>query len=144
MGVSFMKPPEVVLRSLVVQWLDKAAADFEAAQHLAGKPGRFGSITAFHCQQAVEKYLKAFLVRHQIEFPKTHDIAKLLILAATVKPEMAESLREAEFLTPFGVEVRYPGDAPELLPSGENEAIEIAGRVRNAVMVSIQPYLDAK
>jgi HEPN domain-containing protein len=24
----------------------------------------------FHAQQAAEKYIKAFLVRHQVEFPK--------------------------------------------------------------------------
>jgi HEPN domain-containing protein len=34
--------------------------------------------------QAVEKYLKALLVQRQIEFPKTHDIAKLLDRVATV------------------------------------------------------------
>jgi predicted nucleotidyltransferase len=36
---------------------------------------RFREIVAFHCQQAVEKFLKALLVRRQIEFPKTHDIS---------------------------------------------------------------------
>jgi HEPN domain-containing protein len=139
-----MKPPEVALRDLVVQWLDKAAADLEAAEHLSGQAHRFGVITAFHCQQAVEKYLKAFLVRHQLEFPKTHDIAKLLVYVATINTEMAGSLRDAEFLTTFGVEMRYPGDAPELLPGGERESIDTARHVRNVVMDSIQAYLDAR
>jgi HEPN domain-containing protein len=73
-----MKPPDVALRGLVLQWLDKVAADFDAAEQLCAMGGRFREIIAFLCQQAVEKYLKALLVRHQIEFPKTHDIAKLL------------------------------------------------------------------
>ena len=73
-----MKPPDVALRGLVLQWLDKAAADFDAAEQLCAQGDRFRKIVAFHCQQAAEKYLRAFLVRHQIEFPKTHDIAKLL------------------------------------------------------------------
>ena len=54
----------------------------------------------------------------------------------------AESLREADVLTPFGVETRYPSDAPEVLPGGEVEAIGVARMVRNAVMISLQPYLD--
>ena len=87
---------------------------------------RFREIIAFHCQQAVEKYLKALLVRHQIEFPKTHDIAKLLDRVAAANANMAESLRNADVLKPFGVEVRYPSDAPELLPGGETEAIDMA------------------
>ena len=103
---------------------------------------RFREIIAFHCQQAVEKYLKALLVRHQIEFPKTHDIAKLLDRVATVNANMAESLRDADVLTPFGVEVRYPSEAPELLPGGEAEAIDMARRVKDAVMISLQSYCD--
>ena len=55
---------------------------------------------------------------------------------------IAESLRDADVLTPFGVEVRYPSEAPEVLQGGETEAIGIARRVRNAVMISLQPYLD--
>jgi HEPN domain-containing protein len=68
-----MKLPETALRELVLQWLEKAAADFGAAEQLRAQSGRFREIIAFHCQQAAEKYLKALLVRHQIEFPKTHE-----------------------------------------------------------------------
>jgi HEPN domain-containing protein len=49
-----MKPPEAALRQLVRQWLDKATADFEAAEQLSAHCGRFREIVAFHCQQAVE------------------------------------------------------------------------------------------
>ena len=137
-----MKPPDVARRELVLQWLDKAASDFDAAEQLCLQGDRFREIIAFLCQQAVEKYLKAFLVRHQIEFPKTHDIAKLLDRVATVNANMAESLRDADVLTPFGVDVRYPSDAPELLPGGETEVIDMARRVRDSVMTSLQPYCD--
>ncbi len=138
-----MKPPETALRELVRQWFDKATADFEAAEQLCGQDGRFREIVAFHCQQAVEKYLKAFLVQRQVEFPKTHDIAKLLDRVATVDLATAESLRDADALTPFGVQVRYPSDAPEILPSGEVEAIGMARMVRRRAIVLLQSYLDA-
>jgi HEPN domain-containing protein len=72
-----MKPPEDALRSLVRQWLEKAARDLDAAERLSTEGGRLREIVAFHCQQAAEKYLKALLVRNQIEFPKTHDILTL-------------------------------------------------------------------
>jgi HEPN domain-containing protein len=70
-----MKAPDTALREMVLQWLDKAAADFDAAEQLSTQGGRLREIVAFHCRQAVEKYLKALPVRRQIEFPKTHDIA---------------------------------------------------------------------
>ncbi len=102
---------------------------------------RFREIIAFHCQQVVEKYLKALLARQQVEFPKTHDIRKLLALVAEVHPDLAESLDDADVLTPFGVEIRYPGDAPEVLPGGETEAFGIARRARAAVMMLLEPFL---
>lgn len=139
-----MKPPDAAVRELVLQWLAKAAADFEAAEQLAMLGGRFREIIAFHCQQAAEKYLKALLVQRQVEFPKTHDIAKLLDRVATVDAGTAGSLRDADAHTPFGVEARYPSDAPEVLPGCEIEAIGMARSVRNAVMTSLQPYLYQK
>ena len=136
-----MKPPEAVLRELVVQWLEKAERDFDAAQQLLRESDRFREIIAFHCQQAAEKYLKALLVRHQVEFPKTHDIRKLLWWVATIDPQLAESLSDADALTPFGVEVRYPSDTPELLPGSEAAVFETARRVKDSVMALLQPYL---
>ena len=64
----------------------------------------------FHAQQGAEKFIKAALVRHQIEFPKTHDIAVLRQLLGRVDPTLCESLAIADPLTPYGVEFWYPGD----------------------------------
>jgi len=49
-----MKPPDAALRELVLQWLDKAAAGFGAAEQLSTQGGRCREIVAFHCQQAIE------------------------------------------------------------------------------------------
>jgi HEPN domain-containing protein len=50
-----MKLPDVAIRELVLQWLEKAAADLDAAEQLCTQGGRFREIIAFHCQQAAEK-----------------------------------------------------------------------------------------
>jgi hypothetical protein len=68
----------------------------------------------------------------------------LLERLATADSSVAESLRGADVLTPFGVEARYPGDAPEILVGGETAAFEIACQVRDAVVSSLQPYLEGK
>mgnify|MGYP000307964815 CR=1 FL=1 len=41
--------------------------------------GNYTSTICFHAQQAVEKYLKAFLILHDIDFPRTHDVDYLLL-----------------------------------------------------------------
>lgn len=132
-----MQPPDEVLRSLVAQWTAKAEQDFEVAVHLLEEGGRFAETIGFLSQQSVEKYLKAFLISRRIEFPRTHDIHRLLQLLATADAEMAATLTDAELLTPFGVEVRYPGDKPEMLPGGTSASVELARRVKDAVMASL-------
>jgi HEPN domain-containing protein len=128
-----MKPPEEELRSLVAQWVRKADEDFRALEHLAEEADKFRGVITFHAQQAVEKYIKALLTLHGIDFPKTHDIRRLLDLLRPVDPQVAQQLREAQWLTPFGAAIRYPGDFPELRPGDEERAIELARRVRTAV-----------
>ncbi|MGO9260847.1 MAG: HEPN domain-containing protein [Bryobacteraceae bacterium] len=124
----------------MLRWLGKADTYFAAAEQLSTQGERFREIIAFHCPQAVGKYLKAFPIWRQIEFPKTHDVAKLLARVATVNANLAESLGDADMLTPFGVEARYP--TRRNFFRATTEAIDMAHRVKNAVMISFQPYLD--
>lgn len=69
-----MQPPEEAKRKLFAEWIRKADDDFRVAELLANEGSGLTGPIAFHAQQAVEKYLKAFLTWHQIGFPKTHDI----------------------------------------------------------------------
>jgi HEPN domain-containing protein len=85
--------------------------------------------------------LNVLLLRYQGELPKSHEIATLLGRVAAVDRRLADSMRDADALTPFGVDVRYPGEAPELLPDAEREALDIFRRMRNAVMTSLQTHL---
>jgi HEPN domain-containing protein len=88
-----MKSPEEAKRELYERWIRRADEDLAVAEQLSfdGVP-YFGSI-GFHAQQAAEKFLKAFLVWHQIEFPKTHDLGKLLQLVARSDQKLADSLQ---------------------------------------------------
>jgi hypothetical protein len=82
-----MKPPDPDAESLLSEWIEKAEADLEAAAQLAphvATSARLREVVGFHCQQAVEKFLKALLTYYQVEFPKTHDIERLLTLVGRV------------------------------------------------------------
>jgi HEPN domain-containing protein len=136
-----MKSREAELRDLVCDWLRKADLDCEVAARLASEGDRFRDIVAFHCQQAVEKYVKAILVRHQVEFRKTHDIERLLHILRTVEPSIADGLASATWLTPFGVDIRYPGDFPETLSGDETRALGLAQGARKATMTLLSSFL---
>jgi HEPN domain-containing protein len=129
-----MRPPEEVKKEIVRQWLAKAEQDMQASRTLleTGLPLFYPA--CFHAQQAAEKYLKALLTWHQIEFPKTHAIEQLLDLLKEADAETASSLKDAVVLTPYGVDIRYPGDQPEPNREEAREAVGLARRVRDVVI----------
>jgi len=128
-----MKPPEVIKEEFTREWVRKTEIDFKTAGHLCHGGPDFAEGTAFHSQQAAEKYLKAFLVWHQIEFQKTHDIEALLRLAGKVDDKIPEILGDTVILTPYGVDYRYPGEYPEVGMSDAERAFLLADRVRAEV-----------
>ncbi len=134
-----MKPPEVVKRGFVRQWLRRGHADLAAARHLLSGGADLSYSAAFHAQQAAEKFLKAALVWHQVEFPKTHDIDRLVELVHTADPSLAALTRQAAALTPYGVEARYPGDLPQPDREEAREALTLAEGVREAVLQHLPP-----
>jgi HEPN domain-containing protein len=63
------------------EWADKADNDLKTAAHTLKLGDKCPTDTVcFHAQQCVEKYLKAFFVVLEIEFPRTHDIEILVSL----------------------------------------------------------------
>ena len=59
----------------------KAEEDFRNAEYTLTMPKNCPySTVCFHCQQCVEKYIKAMLVLHEVEFPRIHDIGELIRL----------------------------------------------------------------
>lgn len=128
-----MRPPEETTQDLLRQWLLKAEEDFAVAEHLLSESTPYVGTVGFHAQQAAEKFLKAVLVHYQVEFPKTHDLGKLLDLIAPVNAPLADCLRGATALNPLGATMRYPSDLPELTAQDARTAVGLAAVVREAV-----------
>jgi len=111
------------------QWLAKARSDLLSADNnLASERVPYDTV-CFHCQQAAEKILKAYLAASGQSAPRTHD---LLLLLEKVLPlsGSADALRDAlAILMPYAVEIRYPDDW--FMPSEDDarEARDLAERV---------------
>jgi HEPN domain-containing protein len=111
------------------QWLLKAKNDLlNADNNLKAEDVPFDTV-CFHCQQAVEKMLKAYLVGKKEPYPITHDLF-LLLEKVLLFDNSAQKLRDAlSILMPYAVEVRYPDDF--YMPSRQDaqEARETAEEV---------------
>ena len=93
----------------VIPWIERADADFASARYLAKNmhPVPTG-IVCFHCQQAAEKYLKAFLVYNDQEPQKTHELSEIIKQCCKFNTDFSVLNLKSKFLIPFAVGTRYP------------------------------------
>ncbi|SHJ42791.1 HEPN domain-containing protein [Tangfeifania diversioriginum] len=111
---------------IVAAWIEKGDHDLGSAKVIFQYIPEYFDTVAFHCQQAVEKYLKALLIFHEIEFPRTHDLPFLLELLSRKMDVDSNQFDKAIVLNGFAVEIRYPNLTIKLSKEELHEAIEIA------------------
>lgn len=121
----------------IKEWIEKADHDLGSAKiiylHL---PDYFDTI-AFHCQQAVEKYIKAILIYHKIDFIRSHDLVYLLdLLSRTIEIDEL-NFKKAFTINNFGVQIRYPNKIIKLTKEELEAAIRIADEFRNFAVKQI-------
>lgn len=132
-----MSKDETIER-LTGQWIKVAEKDLLAAKQGLEAEAVITDIICFHCQQAAEKFLKAFLVKSQIEFTKTHNIMVLVNLCSEIDKSFKDELSEADSLTDYAVEIRYPGDWYEPTIEETKQAYEVALKVKEFVLRKIK------
>ena len=137
-----MRSREQVIWDFVQQWLKKAERDIKTAEILLEVKIDDYDTLAFHCQQAVEKYIKAYLVGHQIEFRKTHDLEELIHLASRKDESFLDEISFCKWLTPFGTEFRYPGDYPEVDIETAKKAYNDTILVKETILQRLKDYLS--
>ena len=96
------------LESLVAEWLELGRQDLASAEFLLSMRPMPLEVIGFHCQQAVEKHLKAFLVQQGIEPDRTHDLLFLLQSCLSIDPSLEDLKETCAKLTDFAVRSRYP------------------------------------
>ena len=93
-----------------------------AASHLPD----YDDVIAFHCQQAIEKALKGYLIFLDIEFKPVHDLGYLLNLASTKNDAIDIYFEEVDRISRYAVQIRYPDTIIKLTKFQIQEAIKMA------------------
>jgi HEPN domain-containing protein len=128
-------PPDL---QIIRQWLKKANADLRMAD-LAQAETSLIAETGFHCQQAAEKALKAYLTFHEVEFDWSHNITYLLRLCAAKDPSFAQFEPSAARLTQFAVQFRYPTFEPYPAIGESRQALSVARDIVEFVLHHLPP-----
>jgi HEPN domain-containing protein len=122
---------------LINSWIDKANKDLLTAEHELSFPNVVTESVCFHCQQAVEKYLKAYLVFLGISFAKTHEIGELITKCENKDKDVSVFKEEADKLTDYAIEIRYPDDWYEPTLNEAKEAFTIARKIKEFIQNKI-------
>jgi len=117
---------------LVAAWVGKAESDLTNLE-LCLAHERALDTACFHAQQAAEKYLKAYLIAVDREFPLVHNLEKLIQTCAEQEPRFLELLALGQELTPYAVELRYDADFAPTLETAE-AARDAAQRIKALVL----------
>lgn len=120
-------------------WMMRAEHDFTIAVRDMEYPTPTTDMVCFHMQQAAEKYLKAFLVFHGREYPRTHRLEVIIQFCAEIDPEFYQ-LHEVgvDDLSRYATTMRYGESA--YMPSLEETrtAMDLAEKVKHFVLQKLR------
>lgn len=121
----------------VQAWLRVAATDRRVAEICLRAEPPLRDAAAFHCQQAAEKLMKAFLVRGATDFGKTHNLKYLGAIVIRLFPAVEPLVTPIVDWTHWGVAYRHSDDpGPEPEPSDEElqSALDLIERLATALL----------
>ncbi len=116
-------------------WFAKADDDLEIARRALGPDRPLPAMACFHAQQCAEKYLKGYLIAHDVPFRLVHDLDYLIQLCTALNPALEDLTPAADFLNAYIATGRYPAEADEE-PDIEaaRQAIHLAQQIADFVL----------
>lgn len=117
----------------VKQWIIKGDHDLGTAKITFLHIPEYLDTVTFHCQQAVEKYLKAYLIFLSLDFRFSHDLVYLLDIISQKDKKIEEYYDLVSELQGYAIEVRYPNETIFLSKEKVEEAFHIAKSVRQYI-----------
>jgi HEPN domain-containing protein len=120
------------------EWVVIAETDFDSAKLLNESARKHFEIICYHCAQAVEKYLKGYLVYKDIVPRKTHDLLFLNNICIERDKRFEAIITGCGFLNRFASDIRYPHKY-ETNETDASFSIDAVEKIRN-----IEPILELR
>lgn len=97
-------------RRYAQEWYEKAERDLKRVNILLSVNDAEGA--SFHLQQALEKFLKAFLIHHGWRLQRTHELVELLDEALKYDPALIHYMPLCKQVQKYYTDSRYPSKVP--------------------------------
>jgi HEPN domain-containing protein len=97
-----------------IKWLNRASQDIKMIESIKddGLEGMEDSF-CYLCHQAVEKLLKALVIKEEKSVQKTHDLGFLLGKCGKYHKQLSDFKDKITILNEYAVSARYPDDFGE-------------------------------
>jgi HEPN domain-containing protein len=127
----------------IKQWIIKGDHDLGTAKITYLHIPEYLDTVTFHCQQAVEKYFKAYLVFLSVPFKLSHDLIYLIDLIS-IKDIDSESFYDpVSEMQGYAVELRYPNETIYLSNEKVEKALLLAKEIRDFVIYKMGISVDS-
>jgi HEPN domain-containing protein len=127
----------------IKQWIIKGDHDLGTAKITYLHIPEYLDTVTFHCQQAVEKYFKAYLVFLSVPFKLSHDLIYLIDLIS-IKDIDSESFYDpVSEMQGYAVEIRYPNETIYLSNEKVEKALLLAKEIRDFVIYKMGISVDS-
>ena len=126
----------------IKQWIIKGDHDLGTAKITYSHIPEYLDTVTFHCQQAVEKYLKAYLIFQSTVFKFSHDLIYLLDLITQKDSDFENYYDMVSELQGYAIEIRYPNETIFLSNEKVEKAMMIAKNVRGCVTKKMNIKID--
>jgi len=110
-------------------WLLRAKGNLNLAENGGRLKGVLLEDLCFNAQQAAEKALKAVCLAQGMDIPKTHSLIHLMDILESRGIEIPKNVRDADILTQYAVQSRYPSLIEEITKSEYKDALKLAANV---------------
>jgi HEPN domain-containing protein len=110
-------------------WLSRARGSLNLAEKAGRLKGVLLEDLCFNAQQAAEKALKAVCLAQGLDIPRTHSLVHLMDILEANNLEIPTNVRDADILTQYAVQSRYPSVMEDITKSEYREALKLAANV---------------
>jgi HEPN domain-containing protein len=113
----------------IKEWLSFAKEDLDTANALLSNEYFYNRSICYHCQQAAEKDLKAYIIYLDLPLNKTHNLSKLLDQIKDLDVGILKLQSDVDSLSDYIVTARYPDDSDPITDDEAKLAFEVCKKV---------------
>ena len=121
----------------IEEWLSFSKEDLDTAKVLLSGEYLYNRSICYHCQQAAEKDLKAYVIYLDLPLNKTHNLIKLVDQIRELDTEIIGLQNDVAILTEYIVTARYSDDSEPITDEESKLAFEVTKRINNYIKSKI-------